>query len=320
MVAYDAAMAADPRSPVRAPGIAPDPAEAPASPSTARAVTANGAPGVATATDTQAQLGAICPYLRMAEGTHRALAATREHRCWAVEPPAAISLDTQTDLCLVAAHGRCDRYVAAQDRRAARLATDHIPSRLVTSPRFAIPVDPVPVVVDARGAGRESGAKAPAPGELARRRLPAIAAGIGLLLVGVIGLAALFGGLGGQPGPTPPIAALAGSPNATPGPTEPSATPGPTPVVTPVAASPEAPRAREGASVVPQGDPTAIPDPLPSIEIARTYLVKEGDTYRKLAKRFGLKPRDLRELNGRLKVGERILVPAAPWVTDAPDE
>lgn len=313
------AMAADPRSPVGAPGIAPDPAEAPASPTIARAVRTNGAPG-ATATETLPQLGAICPYLRMPDGSHRTLNASREHRCWAVEPPAVVSPDTQADLCLVAAHARCDRYAAAQDRRAAGLATDHIPSRLVTSPRFAIPVDPVPVVVDARGTGREPGARTPAPGDLTRRRLPLIAAGIGVVLVGVIGLAALSGGLGGQPGATPPVAAVAGTSLPTSGPTvAPAVTPAPTPVVTP-AATPSTPRASDGASVVPQDEPTTTRAPLPSIEIARTYLVKEGDTYRKLAKRFGLKPRDLRELNGRLKVGERILIPAAPWVTDAPAE
>lgn len=308
-------MAADSRSSVGAPATAPDPAEASASSSVARAVTTNGVRGTTTATEALAQLGVICPYLRMADGSHRTLAATRDHRCWAVEPPATIAPDTQADLCLVPAHARCDRYVAAQDRRAAVLATDHIPSRLVTSPRFAIPVDPVPVVVDAR-AGRAPGAMAPSPGELARRRLPVIAAGVGVLLVGIIGLAALLGGLAGQPGPTPPVAALVGSPGST---EPPSATPAPTPTATPVATSARTPVATDAASVVPQGDPTVKPDPVPTPEIARTYLVKEGDTYRKLAKRFGLKPRDLRELNGRLKVGARILIPAHPWVTDAPE-
>jgi LysM repeat protein len=56
------------------------------------------------------------------------------------------------------------------------------------------------------------------------------------------------------------------------------------------------------------------------VEIARTYVVKEGDTYRSLAKRFGVRPRDLRALNGPLVVGERILIPAEPWVTDAPGD
>ena len=320
-VAYHAAMAADPRSSVGAPGIAPEPAEAPASPSSAAApaVTTNGVAGTTTSTDALARVGSICPYLRMADGTHRALGAAREHRCWAVEPPSPIPSATQLDLCLLEAHGRCERFVAAGDRRAAGLASDHIPGRLVTSPRFAIPVDPVPVVVDARVAGREPGAGAPTTQGLARRRLPAVAAGIAVLVVGGIGLAALLGGLGGQPGPTPPLAALASSASPTAGPTEPpAATPVPTPV-TPAATIAGDPQP-SGAAVVPQAEPTPTGVPRPTPEIARTYLVKEGDTYRKLARRFGLKPRDLRALNGRLKVGERILIPAAPWVTDAPGD
>ena len=74
---------------------------------------------------------------------------------------------------------------------------------------------------------------------------------------------------------------------------------------------------------MPQGEPTATPGPTSyPVEIRRTYLVKEGDTYRTLARRFDVKPRDIRALNGggALVVGERILIPAAPWVTDAPGD
>jgi LysM repeat protein len=287
----------------------------PAEPDVARAVTTNGSPGTSVGTDALARLGTVCPYLRMADGSHRALAATRDHRCWAVEPPSTIPTATQADLCLESSHARCERYVAAQGRRAAGLASDHIPARLVDQPRFVIPVDPVPVVVDARPAGREQGPRPSVADAAMRRRVPLIAAGVGAALVGVVLLAALFGGLGGQPGPTPPLAALGGGASPSAAPTNASvATPAPTVAPTPGGTSPVA---TEGAVVVPQVDPTPTPYP---VEIARTYLVKEGDTYRALAKRFGVKPRDLRALNGPLKVGERIVIPAEPWVTDAPDD
>jgi LysM repeat protein len=74
--------------------------------------------------------------------------------------------------------------------------------------------------------------------------------------------------------------------------------------------------------VVPQAEPTATPRPSYPVDIRRTYVVKEGDTYRTLARRFDVKPRDIRALNGggELVVGKRIRIPAEPWVTDAPDD
>jgi LysM repeat protein len=250
----------------------------------------------------------------MADGSHRTLVASRDHRCWAVEPPATIPAGTQAELCL-AAFRRCDRYATAQDRRAAGLATDHIPARLVTTPRFAIPVDPVPVVVDARPSGRDSAVAAPLADAARRRRVPLNAAGAGVVAVGAIGLAAILGGLGGQPGPTPPLAAVAGTSLPTAGATvAPADTPRPTLAATP--AVPSAP-ASTNPGVGSQDHPSPTPYP---VEIARTYLVKEGDTYKKLAKRFGVKPRDLRALNGPLVVGERIVIPVGPWVTDAPSD
>lgn len=304
-------MAADPRSPAPQPGIAPDPAEP-----VVRAVTTSGGTGTAVL-EALEQTGTMCPYLRMADGSHRALGVSREHRCWAVEPPSTLPGETQTELCLSSSFGRCERFVAAQDRRAAGLASDHIPARLVTSPRFAIPVDPVPVVVDARTGSRDQGAATPMAAAAMRRRLPLIAAAVAVLVVGGLGLAALLGGLSGQPAPsaTPLLAAAGSSTSPTTAPaTAPMATPVATPAPTPGAPTPAA---SDGAVVVPQVDPTPTEYPT---EIARMYRVKEGDTYRTLARRFGVKPRDLRALNGPLRVGDRIAIPAGPWVTDAPDE
>jgi hypothetical protein len=307
-------MAPDTRSPAAVPAIAPDPAQA----EVARSVTTNGT-AATVASDVLAQTGTICPYLRMADGSHRALGPSRDHRCWAVEPPTTIPAATQADLCLAVSHAGCQRYVAAQDRRAAGLASDHIPAGLVRRPRFVIPVDPVPVVVDARTGGREAGTIPSAHDEAIRRRLPLIAAGVGVALIALIGLAALFGGTGGGPGPTAPLAAVVASDAAGAGGTTlTGATPLPTLLVTPVPTpAGTAPSATDAAGVVPQG---GTPEPSYPVEIARRYLVKEGDTYRSIARRFDLRPRDLRALNGELVVGKRILIPAEPWVTDAPGE
>lgn len=302
-----AGMATDPRSLAGAPSSAPDPAD----PDLGRTATTKGATGTAVL-DAPAQPGALCPYLRMADGTHRAMGVSRDHRCWAVEPPATIGSATQEDLCL-ASYRRCDRYAGAQERRAAGLASDHIPAGLVTTPRFAIPVDPVPVVVDARPSGRDQGASPPTAGAALGRRAPLIAAAVGVGVLGVLGLAAVFGGLGGQPGPTPPLAGVVASGGPTAAATQPPVpTSRPTTAPTPAGSAPSATDSASGPQ--PQPTPTEYP-----VEIARTYVVKEGDTYRKLARRFGVKPRDLRALNGPLEVGARIVIPVGPWVTDAPD-
>jgi len=300
-------MATDHRSPAGTPVVTPEPA----APDVASVMATDAGTGTA-ALDALGQTGSLCPYLRTADGSHRALGVSRDHRCWAVEPPASIPSGTQSGLCL-ASFQRCDRYVAAQDRRAAGLATDHIPARLVTTPRFAIPVDPLPVVVDVRASGRDQGPAAPLTSDAMRRRLPLVAVAAGGIAVAVLGLAAVLGGLAGRPAPTQPTTAAvaAGSPTleAT---APPSAAPRPTPLPTVAGTA----AAATHDSVTPQAEPTPTDYP---VEIARTYLVKEGDTYRTLAKRFGVKPRDLRALNGPLRVGERIVVPVAPWVTDAPE-
>lgn len=308
-------MAPDTRSSAAVPATAPEPVE----PYVARAVTTTAPPAAVAGLDVLSQTGTLCPYLRMADGSFRALGASRDHRCWAVDPPATIPGGTQADLCLVVSHAGCQRYVAAQDKRTAGLATDHIPDRLVRRPRFVIPVDPVPVMVDAKPGGREPGAVPSVRDDAIRRRLPFIAAGVGVALVALIGLAALFGGTG-QPGPTPPLAAVVATGDPAAGAVDaPVTTPGPTPGATPTPTQDASDPAASGdAGVVPQDQPT--PEPSYPVEIARTYVVKEGDTYRTLAKRFGVKPRDLRALNGELVVGKRILIPAEPWVTDAPGD
>src|SRR3990172_7146630 len=55
----------------------------------------------------------VCPYLRDASGASRSAHASRDHRCWAVAPPAALGVAKQRSLCLVAMHGTCTTYLAA---------------------------------------------------------------------------------------------------------------------------------------------------------------------------------------------------------------
>jgi hypothetical protein len=84
----------------------------------------------------------LCPYLRDASGEWRAIAATTDHRCTAVAPPAPVTLQTQRSLCLVAAHVDCPVYRDAREGRAGAAGSVR-PSR----PARPIPLN-VPVILE----------------------------------------------------------------------------------------------------------------------------------------------------------------------------
>ena len=252
---------------------------------------------------------------------------TREHRCWAVEPPAGLPTATQQELCLTDAHGGCERFLRLRDQRTAALAEDHIEVSRLQSARFGPFVSTIPVAVDSRPSGSEHGAVP----RTTRRRIPALLVGGGVVLVGVVALAVILGG-----GRLPGVAVLAplSSPGATDAPVaRESAVPLPTPtpaatqlviaVPTPaVTTAPQAPDATGAAGTPSPATPgpgsSAATQPTPTPEIARKYTVKEGDTIKSIANKFGIKPRDLRAVNDigeEVVVGQRLLIPARS-VTD----
>jgi LysM repeat protein len=268
-------------------------------------------------------LGTICPHLRAADGTWRSAVPTREHRCWAVEPAAGLPTATQQELCLTEAHGGCERFLRSREQRTAALAEDQIEVGRLRSARFGPFVSTIPVAVESRPAGKELGGASGGT----RRRVPALLVAGGVVLVGVVALAVIFGG-----GRLPGVAVLvpSQSPAVTEAPVVPqSVVPAPTagPVSTPVAtaaptlAPTAAPTAQATATApvrsqppaTPRPDPTATVRPTPSPEIARRYTVKVGDTIRSIANKFGLKPRDLRAVNDigdEVEVGQRLRIPA----------
>src|SRR5512135_1864684 len=56
----------------------------------------------------------LCPFLASADLDWRSVDATREHRCTAVDPIAALSVEKQRRLCLTADHATCTTYLAAR--------------------------------------------------------------------------------------------------------------------------------------------------------------------------------------------------------------
>jgi hypothetical protein len=215
-------------------------------------------------------LQAICPFLRARDGSWRSASPAREHRCWAVDPPAELPVLTQQRLCLVRVHDGCERFLYARELRSASLASTRVSS--VDTPPAGVPsrdgsVRRATVAADA--------ARGAAAGLLRSPRL--LLTGLGVVVAGSLALAVLlsFGGGGSAPGRS----------------SDPSV-----------------------------GGPSAVPtlEVAPSIGVdgLKRYRVREGDTLRTIADRFGVSVRQLRLANDlgeppKLQVGVIIVIPDA---------
>lgn len=225
------------------------------------------------------------------------------HRCSARRPPAAISTSTQRDFCLTAAHPACPYYVTARETRAAALAADHIRPERLDRARFHPAVRPLPTALEPAGARIVGSA---APSLAARRpRMSAAFLGVASLVIFIAALAVLAAALlpevssGGA-------AASAGTAGVSGVRASPSGRLTATSRGTP----------RPSASARPSASPSA-PVTTPGTPVGTTqYTVRDGDTLRTIARRFGTTVAQLRELNElgqppRIAPGQVIFVPAA---------
>ncbi len=225
----------------------------------------------------------VCPYLISSDGSWRSATAVRDHRCWAVAPPAQLATEKQRRLCLTPEHVGCATFEAAQATRVA--AHDRDPGRTRPVART------IPVVLD-------HGRLAALPALTMDRRSGQTVL-IGLLAVAFAAL--ILGRLTG-----------AAVPGASDAPSSTSSAPpslgASAPVATPV------PTAHPGASssVGPvASDPAASTPPVTG---SRTYKVKAGDTLVGIAAKFETTPKKIRKLNGltarsTLKVGQVLQIP-----------
>ena len=55
----------------------------------------------------------VCPLVRSADGGWRSVHASRDHRCWAIAPPAQLAVAKQRQLCLTPGYAGCATYLAA---------------------------------------------------------------------------------------------------------------------------------------------------------------------------------------------------------------
>lgn len=235
-----------------------------------------------------------CPFLLAEGGGWRLDTPTRDHRCGAVSPPAALSPEKQARLCLTARHTTCSTYLASMSARGSRLGaptTDR-------ATRWGL-ARTTTVIEDTGGLRSRVVALL-----LDRRRWPAIPA---VLLVATLLVLALSGFKAG--GSTPPGAtASPPRPTATPASTvrptsKPSLTPEPSTTPPPTTPPTTAP------------SPTAVATPAPTASF-QTYKVKSGDTLSAIAARFGTTSRAIADLSGisvtsTLRVGQVLKIPNA---------
>jgi LysM repeat protein len=262
-----------------------------------------GPAALSTAPDT----AAVCPYLLAVDSAWRSSTVSRDHRCHAVAPAAALAADKQRRLCLVSAHGGCATYLAATMALEEGGSVEERPlHRSVTKT--------APLVLDR---GRLPMARLP----MAFPALPHRAGQGGLVALMVVAFGALAvtrlgdGGpgvtpVGGVSGASPTAAAVATATpaDATTAPASPEA---PTRTLVPSGVEPTA---APPPTPTPASSPTPAPTARPSPAAAKTYTVQSGDTLSGIAGEHGTTWQILAELNDiqnprQLRVGQVIKLP-----------
>ena len=222
---------------------------------------------------------------------------TREHRCAAFTPPAPLSPEKQSRLCLTPAHTGCATYSASLAAREARLGS---PSPERTT-RWGL-ARTTTVIEDSGGLrGRLFGLL------LDRRRWPAIPA---VLLVTTLFTLAVSGFRSGLPA----TAVATSSPGA------PATRATPTSALTSTSLPTGAPTAAATPETSPSAPPapTAAPSPSPATAKPtpnyRRYVVRSGDTLGGIAAKYGVSVGAIASLNNlttpaRLSIGQVLLIP-----------
>jgi LysM repeat protein len=237
-----------------------------------------------TSTSARDAVAATCPYLTSSGGSWRLAGPSRDHRCTAIDPPAAQATEKQRLHCLSTDHVDCTLFRAARSARMATLAGGADPALVEAADRRRRPVArTAPVLLEPpRLVDRAA--------QLQFDRAPGQLALIGLMVVAfaIVALTRLSAGGGGSASSSPPASASA------------------------IAAVSVAPSLAPTPSAIPSaGSPGPSSSAGPSFRT--TYTVKKGDTLLAIAKRFGTTAAKIKAINGlsssTLHVGQVLKIP-----------
>lgn len=240
----------------------------------------------------------VCPLLVSADAAWRSAYASRDHRCWAVRPPAPLVLAKQRELCLTGHHASCATFVATRGGIGpddAGAVDDTAAGSLLWPPVRSTPLALEP----SRG---RTGVLPVSPGRTGGQAL----------LVGLMVLAFLVLVIARTTAPSQAPLASPGAPGVV------LASPSPVTTPTPVASTSASP----APSASPIGTPTpwasASAPPAPTVtpvpSTARTYKVKSGDRLESIAAQFGTTVKAIAAANGienlsLIRVGQVLIIP-----------
>ena len=236
----------------------------------------------------------VCPLLGLASDRRVAVdGVDNGHRCHAEPVPMPLERQQQAQLCLTAAHERCERYLAHLARAGrgggrTALGDGLVSTRMVLAPEPAW-----------RGiAGRAR--RAP--------RGPLVAVGVAAEGGGLGGVALATAVIEGRIQLTGPSEEPSASPAASPA--SASATPRPTATQAPTPSATPSPTVAATATPA----PTPVPTPTPAPPAPTTYTVVEGDTLALIAQRFGTTVEALQAANGiadpdEIVIGQVLVIP-----------
>jgi LysM repeat protein len=227
-------------------------------------------------------VGGTCPYLTSSGGSWRMANPSRDHRCAAVDPPAAQPNDKQRRHCLSGDHVECALFRAARAARTATLAGGSDPGLVGAADRRRRPLARTAPILLERPRLVDRAVR------LQLERAPGQLALVGLMVVAfaIVALTRLSAGAGSTAltSPAASNAAVSQSPASLP-----------TPTATP--------------TVGPSGLPSAGPEP----SFRTTYKVKKDDTLLSIAHHFGTTAAKIKSLNGltssTLRIGQVLKIP-----------
>ena len=211
---------------------------------------------------------AACPYLTSAGGAWRHATPSRDHRCGALEPPAAQPTDKQRRHCLSPHHVECPIFKSARAARAASLIPSGDPAVVAAIDGARRPIARTAPILLEQPNLIEQAVRLPfdrGPGQLALVALM-------ILAFTVVAITRLSEG-----STNAPVASAAASVVS-------QASPDPTPTIAPTPSPSVEASASAPASVAPS--------------FSTTYTVKKGDILATIATRFKTTAAAIRQLNG----------------------